>query len=98
MLVISGLSTNIVLSGTGLGIKSSIELLGGSASKQGVSAKLIGTTTLFDKGAIRTAVENRGYLGKIEENDLKLFTGRPRFGMRLAEALLFGETDFERGG
>jgi hypothetical protein len=78
----------VVLSGTGLGIESSFELLSSGAAKHGVHPRLVGTTSAFDVESLRAAVRERGYVGAVHDDVLKLFSGRPRFGMRLAEALV----------
>ena len=88
---VGALRAHVVLSGTGLGIESSFELLASGAAKHGVHPRLVGTTSTFNVDSLRAAVKTRGYAGQVDDDVLRLFSGRPRFGMRLAEALVLGK-------
>lgn len=84
-----GVRTNILLSGTGL---TSYELASSSAAKHDVEPTLLGTTTHLDEDGVRAALAERGVTPPADSAEtIKLFVGRPRFAMRLAEALLLQE-------
>lgn len=85
-----GLKAHVVLAGTGLGIQSSWEMMVSGAAKHNIVPRLVGTTSSFDVSSLRAAVQARGYAGAVDDDTLNLFSGRPRFGMRLAEALVLG--------
>jgi len=85
-------NVQLVLAGTGLNIKSSIELLNSGLAKTDSHfqrVRTFGIATMFDADNLRREIAVRGYLnGPIDEFTLNYCTGRPRFGMRLASALL----------
>jgi hypothetical protein len=71
-----------------LGIESSFALLASGAAKHDVRPRLVGITTTLTVDSLRAALAARGYTGEVTDDVLRLFSGRPRFGMRLAEALI----------
>lgn len=84
---------HVVLAGTGLGIESSWELLASGAAKENVEPRLVGATSIFNVETLRAALQARGVAAAADVDDetLRLYTGRPRFGMRLAAALVLEE-------
>ena len=85
------LNAHIVLAGTGLNIQSSYENLASGAAKKGRPVRLVGPATYLDVDGVRDAIRRCGYAGDVDEDTLLRFQGRPRFAMRLAEALIGGD-------
>jgi hypothetical protein len=85
---VSALHTNLVVSGTGLGIESCFTILASSIGISRMLPRLVGITTIFSTEALEVAIKVRGYLETVEHHTLARFAGRPRFGMLLLEALL----------
>lgn len=82
------LCTNIVLSGTELNVQTTFEVLASGVGN--AEPKLFGITTFLDPLSLSDYLQKRGINCPIDESDLRLFSGRPVFGMHLASALIAG--------
>jgi len=84
---------HVVIAGTGLGIESAYATGISSVAKHGVRPRLLGLTTMLEGDSLTRALRDRGVFDAegVNVETRKLFAGRPRFAMRLAEALLLGE-------
>ena len=76
-----------MLSGTGLGIDSSFEVLSLSIDAN-IIPILIGPTNYLDAHEVADAVKCAGVTAEVPLHDAHMFQGRPRFAMQLANAML----------
>ena len=92
LLVALSTRPHVVMAGTGLGIESAYDTGMSSVGKHGTRPRLLGLTTKLEGDSLKQALRERGVhdADAVDPETLKLFAGRPRFAMRLAEALLLG--------